>query len=1064
MTEKEEIAADLLKGDAEGAPSVAAADGVLGEVAESDSDAQNRAHTSKPHLPPAKSPRPSSLTHTLVNLAVAAEAAYTEPSHTQQTQNDTGSVEQQRAMELLRSVDEEGQARGQVIVCSANDGDDDESLPPTPTTVALARPPSAGINAGQATEFRSLSSLGETETGMQAARPHATSTADGGGVERDGATEAGEEKMLATDDAYMAQLTMRALDREREEMLKELEPYPELEFLRREYEKLHHQLRIAQKNEMELKAKCLEMSAVMATKATQVHAALQEAGSEEETIKRLKRDLSACLTEVANEKAREAAETKAANKLRKQIEELYRRIEEEDGRAMQQTARLNELLQERDKLQSLTDRLNSTNEALSTENIEVMKKIKDLESKLSRGKASTQRLQDLYATQEQLQDRRAAAEEEAKKRERVERQLKQNKAHVEQQQQELSKKQAEVAHTSGYFVVWLQIAALQEQLANTQQQIQQQVQHAQEVQKRIQQTELRLNDQIYKNSRLKAANEWGLLICILPFNRILLERVGKMHELLRKKLQTLEGEKRTLDEQATALKLETAASEKEMEALRQQAENDKRQIESLLRERDLLSKNLLNADATAKKHADLAKRQLTHCEHLEKEVDGFRRECQQLQQKVETLEAERDRYGHTLNKSNQKYLQIVEQLKNEELKVAELERSIGEQHSKLSAQRTLYEAVRSDRNLFSRNLIASLDEMTELKHKFKLMFQQVGQLKEEIKAKDAGLLKQHFEHRKITTENENLKDDLGKAEKKLNSLEQIINAQKQACRREIKKLEETMHEAATEKANQGKEFAAILAERDMLGTQLLKRTQELSLLHEKVRIHESTLAKGEAQYKERLKEIKEWSRQCLAYRRELHRLEGGAAELEALKREMLQLQKELLRGATKVRALTEALATPMNVHRWRRLEGSDPAKLELVKKIQSLQKRLIAKTEEVIDRDLQIQEREKLFVQLKTTLDHQPGVEVFEQMQNLQADVRTRTKQLRAAVSELHVLHKEVTSKKDEIERLHKELEAVKNCYIEEKRREAREQQLKSQEQMQQQSVGLRLSYEMPTV
>lgn len=41
----------------------------------------------------------------------------------------------------------------------------------------------------------------------------------------------------------------------------------------------------------------------------------------------------------------------------------------------------------------------------------------------------------------------------------------------------------------------------------------------------------------------------------------------------------------------------------------------------------------------------------------------------------------------------------------------------------------------------------------------------------------------------------------------------------------------------------------ILAERDMLGTQLLKRNQELSLLYEKVRIQESTLAKGEVQYK-----------------------------------------------------------------------------------------------------------------------------------------------------------------------------------------------------------------------
>ncbi|CDJ41160.1 hypothetical protein, conserved [Eimeria tenella] len=45
---------------------------------------------------------------------------------------------------------------------------------------------------------------------------------------------------------------------------------------------------------------------------------------------------------------------------------------------------------------------------------------------------------------------------------------------------------------------------------------------------------------------------------------------------------------------------------------------------------------------------------------------------------------------------------------------------------------------------------------------------------------------------------------------------------------------------------------------------------------------------------------------------------------------------------------------------------------------------------QVIERDLQIQEREKLFVQLKTALNKQPGVEVFAQMQTLQAAVKSR--------------------------------------------------------------------------
>ena len=37
----------------------------------------------------------------------------------------------------------------------------------------------------------------------------------------------------------------------------------------------------------------------------------------------------------------------------------------------------------------------------------------------------------------------------------------------------------------------------------------------------------------------------------------------------------------------------------------------------------------------------------------------------------------------------------------------------------------------------------------------------------------------------------------------------------------------------------------------------------------------------------------------------------------------------------------------MNVHRWRKLEGSDPASYELIQKVQALQKRLIEKTEDI---------------------------------------------------------------------------------------------------------------------
>ena len=66
-----------------------------------------------------------------------------------------------------------------------------------------------------------------------------------------------------------------------------------------------------------------------------------------------------------------------------------------------------------------------------------------------------------------------------------------------------------------------------------------------------------------------------------------------------------------------------------------------------------------------------------------------------------------------------------------------------------------------------------------------------------------------------------------------------------------------------------------------------------------------------------------------------------------LKGEIHNLQKELIDEKLKVRGLSEALEDPMNVHRWRKLEGTDPDSYEMITKIQTLQKRLIGKTEEV---------------------------------------------------------------------------------------------------------------------
>jgi len=56
--------------------------------------------------------------------------------------------------------------------------------------------------------------------------------------------------------------------------------------------------------------------------------------------------------------------------------------------------------------------------------------------------------------------------------------------------------------------------------------------------------------------------------------------------------------------------------------------------------------------------------------------------------------------------------------------------------------------VRSDRNLYSKSLSETQDEISEIKKRYKIINHQIAQLKEEIEAKEIALSKEHFEHKK----------------------------------------------------------------------------------------------------------------------------------------------------------------------------------------------------------------------------------------------------------------------------------------------------------------------------
>merc|ERR1712139_528838 len=549
--------------------------------------------------------------------------------------------------------------------------------------------------------------------------------------------------------------------------------------------------------------------------------------------------------------------------------------------------------------------------------------------------------------------------------------------------------------------------------------------------------ELKLDQETVKNNKMIEENSdkaQTLRTRREDIERLKAERdkVVKLHELLRRKEKSLEEERKDLEANRNGIKQDIKQMQEKLDSMSRDADSDKKKIEDLLRERDILNKNVIKADERTKKQIDLVKRQETQALNLSKDIARWKQDAQEFKKRIFELEKQREKYGIELSQANSKYFNALEELKRRDERLTELKKQIADVRAKLNQQKNLYDAVCTDRNLYSKNLIESNEEITEMKRKFKIMYHQIEQLKEEIKDKDSALIKEHFEHHKVQKANEDIKEKLGNAQKRMRNLTNIVETQ----RTEIKKLESTIQEAEQEKQSQQKEYEGVISERDILGTQLIRRNEELALLYEKIKIQQSTLQKGEIQFKERVDEIAAFKNNIHKLKRELHGARNQVVNIEALKKEIHHLNKELLQEQSKCKALHEELENPMNVHRWRKLEGSDPATYEMIQKVKMLQKRLIAKTEEVVEKDMLIQEKEKLYVQLKNILARQPGPEVAEQLAWYSQNLKEKTKQMPQMASELRLYHGQVTDLKDDIERYHKELQQLKQQYFARRRQE----------------------------
>ena len=809
-----------------------------------------------------------------------------------------------------------------------------------------------------------------------------------------------------------------------------------LDRFKSEYDKLLSVIRRHQDNEKRLINKCRELNGEIVNNATKIQTALRLSFQDQANIHALKSEVEKAWKVVDSGVERDKRNREIINGLKGEVVNLRDKLKESEGLSESES-------EERARLLGKNDQLSATITQLTTQQADTATQIDNLNQLVGSMEGDKLRKdKDILVLKEKYATQKTETQRHFRKCERLSNELMTLKETGDKKQSAWNEKEAEmVSLKDKYDGLMVEVQTLQYNnatLANDNQLLKNKYEEAEKLIYLMKEKEHemygtceQLNTEIRKWSGYVKAKEAD----IVALNK----KVGQLEKSNQHTLQ----QKQENDRYKEWLKDEMKAVLKKMDGFAVQAEGDEVVIRDLQSQLKKLSTLLsTTVEKCAVQSGMMAASEQVN-KQLEQDVLAMKQTEAALRMGVYKLEKEKERESLKCNGWYAKCKEKEELMKLKAMEVHELQKTIADEKAKLKLQQTLYEQVRNDRNLFSRQQINSEDEINEMRRKFNIMAHQIQQLKEEIVTKDSALINEHFVLKRLMEECKMIKRKLNKRKEMLLRAEEVMSGQTS----EIKQLRKIV--AVNEEAEKVhvRQYEEMMQERDMIGSQLIRRNDELALLYEKVRIQSSVLKKGEEQYKDKLGTIGQREVEIAELKRRLSIKIEEARSIQMIKHEIHQLNHQLAVEKSKVKALSEELENPLNVHRWRKLEGSDPVRFDLLQKIQILQKRLIQQTEATVEAAQTADEQRKLYEGMKEMLARQPGPEVVEVLSKYERGEREKAKQMRAMCAEMNMLNAQVAALKWDNEKLEVDKVELRKKMMEQRRRhEAREQQEEKQQ------------------
>ncbi|XP_045420244.1 coiled-coil domain-containing protein 146 isoform X1 [Lemur catta] len=438
----------------------------------------------------------------------------------------------------------------------------------------------------------------------------------------------------------------------------------------------------------------------------------------------------------------------------------------------------------------------------------------------------------------------------------------------------------------------------------------------------------------------------------------------------------------------------------------------------LHKEVEAAKRNLAQQKILSEAESKLVEQQLAEENKLLKEQENMKELVFTLVRMTQIKIDEKEQKSKDFLKAQQKYNNIVKEIKVKDLEISIHKKKKREIHRRLREFAKLYDTIQNERNKFVNLVHKAHQKVNEIKERHKMSLNELEILRNNAVTEERKLQNCMLKHANNVTIRESMQNDVCKIVSKL----QEMKEKKEIQLNNIDRLANIITTMEEEMVQLRKKYERAVQCRNESGVQLIEREEEVCIFYEKINIQERMKLNGEVELHVLEEKIRFLKLKIAEKQRQIHVTRKLLPTKRSLDADIALLQIQFSQCTDRIQDLEKQFINPEGKNRARHLPGKDLTEKEMIKKLDELELQLAKKEEKLLEKDFIYEQVSRLTDRLcsKTQACKQDTLFLAKKMNGYQKRIKDATEKLMALVAELSMkqaltieLQKEVKEKEE---------------------------------------------------